>query len=546
MQNQFKLLAKIGQGSFGKVFKAVHTKSNKIFAIKVVDIDTNDAQLVDLRREITILSLVSSPLITRYYSSIVVGVELWLVMDYCGGGSIRQILESGCLDQKTIAVVTKQVVNALVYLHCQANIMHRDIKAANILLTLDCDVKLCDFGVSGLGSKRLTFVGTPYWMAPEVIERRVGDGFKADIWALGITIIEMATGNPPYHDKDPLKAMGLIVRSKSPKLSDEFGVEIRLFLACCLKLDSDDRPSAQTLLKHAFLQVNNGKLWISRLLSRHARFVAENKKNEELMEQEIEVVQQEVENEWDFELDEKRSSINPIEYGGFEIDVNEIPSENQTVAIENNLNGLENIDENVNGVEKIEEYASINENENTIKEMHNVNHDTKVRLLHQVDDLPTDYIGHKSGWGGDSGWQGWPSSTLGLKPSNPSPLSKQSNFESDDGDSKKKQGKSKHSRSYSGSSVEKKRYSNASTRSRSQVQSLDYSVVGDYISEFTSNNEYEQKSGLEMIEKFRNDSIQETVQDGQVAQRGNVGELLKSVNNFCEAIERLETVLLTS
>ena len=239
----YKLLERIGKGSFGQVFKACYSQNpSRLVAIKVLDMDTDEEAIEDVRKEIAILSKFDSNLITKYHTSVLVGTKLWVVMEYAGGGSIRHLLASGVIPEPAIAVISLQVVQALVYLHDTAKIIHRDIKAANILLTIRGTIQLCDFGVAGqLANKnrRNSFVGTPYWMAPEIIQRQEYDT-RADIWSLGITVIEMATGNPPFADQEPRRALFLIPKSRPPKLSGDFSGAMKEFIAVCLKEDPED------------------------------------------------------------------------------------------------------------------------------------------------------------------------------------------------------------------------------------------------------------------------------------------------------------------
>ncbi|KAJ3197407.1 citrate (Si)-synthase [Irineochytrium annulatum] len=154
---------------------SINKRTNEIVAIKVLDLDTDDDEIGDVQKEISVLSRCDSEHITRYHGSYLIGTKLWIVMDFAAGGSLRNILKSGPIDEKYIAVIAREVLMALVYLHKSAKIIHRDIKAANILLTSNGKVKLCDFGVAGQVSmnslRRHSFVGTPYWMAPEIIKR---------------------------------------------------------------------------------------------------------------------------------------------------------------------------------------------------------------------------------------------------------------------------------------------------------------------------------------------------------------------------------------
>ncbi|CAO3608951.1 unnamed protein product [Cunninghamella echinulata] len=203
------------------------------------------------------LTLAKSQNITPYYGSILNDTKLWIIMDYAAGGSIRSIMEAGVVEEKYISIIVREVLLALSYLH-KNMIIHRDIKAANILLTSEGNVQLCDFGVAGQTSvnhmKRSTFVGTPYWMAPEVIREGALYDYKADIWSLGITVYEMATGNPPLSHIDPMRAIILIPKSKPPKLEVSFSVAIREFVDNCLCEEPNERWNADELAKTKFIK----------------------------------------------------------------------------------------------------------------------------------------------------------------------------------------------------------------------------------------------------------------------------------------------------
>ncbi|KAJ3087787.1 Serine/threonine-protein kinase 25 [Quaeritorhiza haematococci] len=270
----FIRIERIGKGSFGEVYKGVNKLTNEVVAIKVLDLDTDDDEITDVQKEITMLSHCDSEHITRYHGSYLHGTKLWVVMDYAAGGSMRHILKSGPIEERFIAIIAREVLYALVYLHKSAGIIHRDIKAANILLTDEGKVKLCDFGVAGQITmsclRRNSFVGTPYWMAPEIIKRAQYD-FKADIWSLGITIIELATGNPPFADQDPRRAIFLIPRTRPAKLEGKYSVAMKEFIAMCLKEEPEERPTAEELLKSKFIKsaANRGASALQDLLMRH-------------------------------------------------------------------------------------------------------------------------------------------------------------------------------------------------------------------------------------------------------------------------------------
>ncbi|KAI3634932.1 hypothetical protein MIR68_007313 [Amoeboaphelidium protococcarum] len=263
----------IGKGSYGEVYKGMNTRTGEIIAIKVINLESKDfvdADLSEIQKEVHVLSTITSgsnsvtqqnaagsEYIVRYRESVLMSFELWIIMDHAGGGSVRNLLEMGPLEEKYIAQITVGVCYALSYLH-RIGVVHRDIKSANILLTEDGCVKLCDFGVAGQITarhmKRFSFVGSPFWMAPEVIKRSAYN-FKADIWSLGITVYEMAEQVPPYADVDPMKALFLIPRNPPAQLEgDQHSKPLKEFVSACLNDDPELRPTADDLLKLKFVK----------------------------------------------------------------------------------------------------------------------------------------------------------------------------------------------------------------------------------------------------------------------------------------------------
>ncbi|EGP85347.1 uncharacterized protein MYCGRDRAFT_74796 [Zymoseptoria tritici IPO323] len=259
MAENYQMLEELGSGSFGTVYRALDKTTGEYVAIKHIDLEGSDDDIREIQQEISLLATCSSEYVTRYKTSFVRGVKLWIVMEYLGGGSCLDLLKpfSKGMEEKYIAVIMKELLHGLDYLHTTGKI-HRDIKAANILLSETGQVKIADFGVAAqltnIKSQRLTFVGTPFWMAPEVIQE-AGYDFRADIWSLGITAMEMALGEPPRSDVHPMKVLFLIPKEKPPRLEgSRFSREFKEFVALCLNKEAEKRPSAMSLLKHAFIK----------------------------------------------------------------------------------------------------------------------------------------------------------------------------------------------------------------------------------------------------------------------------------------------------
>ncbi|KAG5417362.1 KIC1 [Candida metapsilosis] len=252
--SQYKRTEVIGRGKFGVVYKAYHKQTKQLYAIKVLNLDTEEEDIIDVQQEIQFLTeLKNVPNITHYYGSILNDTKLWIVMDYCAGGSLRTLLKPDVMEEKYIGVIVRELLSTLSAVH-KLGVIHRDLKAANVLISKEGNVQLCDFGVAAKvvsnSSKRLTIAGTPYWMAPEVIKSGEAYNSKADIWSLGITVYEIATGNPPYCDKDASWAMQLISKSTPPRLEGrDYSPALKECVALCLDENPEERPSADELLR---------------------------------------------------------------------------------------------------------------------------------------------------------------------------------------------------------------------------------------------------------------------------------------------------------
>jgi len=258
------IIGELGDGAFGKVHKARHKEHGRLAAAKICALETED-ELSDFTVEIDILHDLSHDNIIQLYDAYYYDSKLWMFIEYCDGGALDSIiidLEKG-LTEKQIAYVTREMCLGLSYLH-RNRVIHRDLKAGNVLLTTAGQVKLADFGVSAKNKednqKRDTFIGTPYWMAPEVVAcetfRDEPYDQKVDVWSLGITLIEFAQMEPPFHEMTPMRVLLKIQKSDPPRLDhpNRWSKEFNDFLKHCLVKDPHKRPSVEDLLKHPFIR----------------------------------------------------------------------------------------------------------------------------------------------------------------------------------------------------------------------------------------------------------------------------------------------------
>ncbi|ORX65964.1 kinase-like protein [Linderina pennispora] len=252
---------KIGRGSFGEVYKGFETRTKRPVAIKIIDLESAEDEIEDIQQEIYILSQLDSPHVTKYFGSYLDGSKLWIVMEFCGGGSCADLMKPGKISEAYIAIIPA-----------------RDAPGSELLAPPGQDPprrqgsqRLADIERRSTLTRKNTFVGTPFWMAPEVIKQS-GYDYKADIWSLGITAIELAKGEPPHAEMHPMKVLFVIPKNNPPELGGQFSRTFQEFVALCLKKDPRERPTADQLLKHKFIRSAKRSYYLTELIQRWERW----------------------------------------------------------------------------------------------------------------------------------------------------------------------------------------------------------------------------------------------------------------------------------
>uniref|UniRef100_H2Y589 Protein kinase domain-containing protein n=1 Tax=Ciona savignyi TaxID=51511 RepID=H2Y589_CIOSA len=282
---QWEKISELGDGAFGIVYKARHRVDGRLAAAKIIECKTEE-DLEDFAVEINILASCNHKNVVKLLDAFFFEINLWVLIEFCDGGALDSImieLERG-LEEPQIQVVCRETCIALQYLH-QNKIIHRDLKAGNILLTMQGEVKLADFGVSALNTrtmqKRDTFIGTPYWMAPEVIMcetfKDTPYNYSADIWSLGVTLIELAQTEPPNHDLNPVRVLLRIAKTDPPTLDipSKWSKNFSNFIARCLVKDPSKRAKPEELLQHPFLSSTTSPLPLVKLIAESTADVTE-------------------------------------------------------------------------------------------------------------------------------------------------------------------------------------------------------------------------------------------------------------------------------
>ncbi|XP_038705923.1 serine/threonine-protein kinase BLUS1-like isoform X2 [Tripterygium wilfordii] len=358
----YELYEEVGHGVSASVHRALCVTFDEIVAIKILDFERHNGDLSNISREAQTMILVDHPNVLKSHCSFVTDHNLWVVMPFMAGGSCLHILKAAYPDgfeEAVIATILREALKGLEYLHHHGHI-HRDVKAGNILIDARGAIKLGDFGVSAClfdsGDRqrmRNTFVGTPCWMAPEVMEQLHGYDFKADIWSFGITALELAHGHAPFSKYPPMKVLLMTLQNAPPGLDYErdrkFSKSFKQMIASCLVKDPSKRPSAKKLLKHSFFKQARSNDYIARMLLEGLpalgdRIKALKRKEEDMLAQKKmpdgqkeEISQNEYKrgiSGWNFNLEDMKAQASLIQ------DEDPLPDNNQA-RTSNSLAGLE-------------------------------------------------------------------------------------------------------------------------------------------------------------------------------------------------------------
>ncbi|XP_069042486.1 mitogen-activated protein kinase kinase kinase kinase 5 isoform X3 [Lepisosteus oculatus] len=298
-QDDFEILHRVGGGTYGEVYKARNKQSGELAAIKIIKTEPEDDFSV-IQQEIVMVKSCTHSNIVAYFGSYIRANKLWICMEYCGGGSLQDVYHvTGPLSEQQIAYVCREMLKGLEYLHSQKKI-HRDIKGANILLNDQGEVKLADFGISAqitaTFARRMSFIGTPYWMAPEVAAVEIKGGYNelCDIWSVGITAIELAELQPPMFDVHPLRVLFLMSKSgyQPPKLKDKakWSSVFHNFIKMMLIRNPKKRPNATKMLTHVFVTQSSLNRTLTLELLEQMRHPEKLKDCVQLEEEEMEVL----------------------------------------------------------------------------------------------------------------------------------------------------------------------------------------------------------------------------------------------------------------
>ncbi|KAF3220151.1 putative protein serine/threonine kinase [Orbilia oligospora] len=329
LAENYRLLETLGRGAFGTVYLAVDKTTDRKVAIKVFNVESPEDDISELQNEIGILSSLQHPNVTEHYVSFFKNHFLWIVMELVDYGSCAELISRShspsrsYSDESTCKIILRETIKALVYIH-ENHLIHRDLKAANILLSSTGEVKLADFGVSARVEEHMpsknTFVGTPLWMAPEIINTRLskekGYTSKIDIWSLGITAYELATGKPPHVTVNTAQALAAIGKGYEPKLPADFSVPFQNFVGRCLKADPTLRPHAHELLEDPFFDDCPDKSELVALIKKYPRPQLKTKESEHEILPDMNSLAS-IDPGWDWNWGSIRSSthfIDPVPY----------------------------------------------------------------------------------------------------------------------------------------------------------------------------------------------------------------------------------------